>query len=523
MWSTALFNTAVVLLAGASIAVSAAGTQAQSQEPSNDRGLIRRGPEPSNGHGLIKRGPSAHPEPKAPLLIFNMVALDAKGAPLEGLRDTDLRLYDDGKVMHPAFCRPLQTVSEAARLGPQEYSNRPIRGDSQTILILLDLLNENFTERGLGWNEVARAFQRLGSGDRVYIYLITEDGSLYPVRPMPSAGNLNTPADPDWAAKVPAMLDQAMRNVNSLRPQELQVNIDARIRKSLAVLKDLAADLAVQPSRKSLVWVSHGVPISARNSVDGMWRDYTKLIQGLGSDLARAGIMLYAVDQSDRATMGRESMDTLEQLSRLTGGVWLPSDETKKAIQQALLEGAATYRVGYTPPWERWDNKFHKLRIALTGKNSGVRLRIPEAYFGDAREADPRDRFAMAALGDTDASEIGIRAAASPNTKVPGLIHLQVRVDAADLQLTSGETSTGEIRVSFAYYTTEWQPDVSLGTLTQLHLSQTERDAVLRDGVDLSFNRSVPSGARKIRIVVTDNQSGAVGSLTVPVASPSQQ
>ena len=477
--------------------------------------------QPAN-KGLIRRGPTDHPEPQAPLLIFNMVALDAKGAPVPGLKDADLRIYDDGKPMHAAFCRPLQSGLETTPLGPEEYSNRPVRGDSQTILVLLDLLNEDLTERGLGWNEIAHTFQKLNSRDHVYVYLITKDGTLYPVHPFPSAGSSRSSADPDWAAKVPALLDRAMHDVNTLRPQELQVNIDSRVRKSISVLKDLATDLGAQPGRKSLIWVSHGIPITANNPIDGTLRDYTILIRRLGNDLARAGIVLYAVDQSHRANMGTLSMDTLEQLASLTGGAWLPSDEIERAIQQALSEGAASYRVGYLPPLERWDNKFHKLRVTPDEKNNGVHLRVPESYFGDTREADPRSRFSMAVLGDTDAFGVGIRVAVAPSAKVPEWLHFHVRVDAADLQLDPGDITTGEFDVTFAYYTTEWQRSTSARIPTQLHLTPAQRDTALRSGVDVAFDHPVPAGVRKIRIVVSDPHSGAVGSLTVPVAASSQ-
>ena len=339
------------------------------------------------------------------------------------------------------------------------------------------------------------------------------------VHAMPAAGDLRPP-DPDWAAKVPALLDRAMRGVNALKSQDLRVNVDARIRKSLDLLKDVAADLGAQPGRKSLVWISHGVPISATSNADQVFRDYTPLVQDAGTSLAKAGITVYAVDQMERDTDGLASFDTLQQLASLTGGQWLPSGRTEVAIQQALAEAAATYRVGYAPPLERWDNKFHKLRIAVEGKGKSVRLRAPEGYFGDAREADPRDRFTMAALGQSDDSSIGIRAVATPSEKIAGWLHFEVRVDAADLQWTAGDVPAAEFGVTFVNYTTDWDKDVSSETRKPLRLTPETREAILRDGVVIAFERPVSAGVHKIRVVVRDVQSGAVGSLTVPVVPP---
>jgi hypothetical protein len=48
-------------------------------------------------------------------------------------------------------------------------------------------------------------------------------------------------------------------------------------------------------------------------------------------------------------------------------------------------------------------------------------------------------------------------------------------------------------------------------------LSAEQRDAVLRDGLTLLLDRLIRPGASKIRIVVDEPQTNAVGSLTVPV------
>jgi hypothetical protein len=91
-------------------------------------------------------------------------------------------------------------------------------------------------------------------------------------------------------------------------------------------------------------------------------------------------------------------------------------------------------------------------------------------------------------------------------------------VDAADLSLTQGPTYTGRFLVTFGYYTNGWQTGLTEEVPTDLNLTTREYDAALRGGVALSVDRPVPAGASKIRIVVRDPESGAVGSLTVPVA-----
>jgi hypothetical protein len=231
---------------------------------------------------------------------------------------------------------------------------------------------------------------------------------------------------------------------------EFYSDVDALIRKTLSVLRDLAFDFAPQPGRKSLVWVTHGVPIEAVGP-DRLRRDYTPLVLQLGTDLARSGITVYAVDQAHRDTPGLNSSDTLQQLAGLTGGKWLPSDATEIAIQQAVTEGRATYQVGYSPPPGRWNNKFHRVRITAAAKG-GARLRIRaiNGYYGDQREADPLERLSLAVLGQSDAPGIGIWATAEPSEKLKGWFHFQIRVDPSDLHITSNAISVGRYRLAFA-------------------------------------------------------------------------
>ena len=499
-------RTSVVLLSAAAFA---AGPQTGTQNPPPEKHLIRRGPvEPD-------------PQLQGPLLTFNLVAFDSKGEPFPSLRDTDLDIRDDGKSMQAVFCHPVVSAKRPSEAGPNEFTNRRNGAAPESTLILLDLLNANLDERGAGWYELVNTIRKLESGRNVYLYLLTKEAKFYPIHALPGVQSPRLTDDEDWALQIKQRLDQAMRAVDRLRPWEFQSDRDARVRRTVSVLGDLASDFGSQPGRKSLVWISHGVPILAV-APNGLRYDYTPLVTDLGTSMARSGITVYAVDQMSRAEVGTNSMDTLQTLAGLTGGQWLSSNAIEEAIRQAMHEGPATYQVGYRPPLNRWDGKFHKLRITAQGAG-GIKLRIRtiEGYFGDPREANPSDRVALAALGPVDDSGIGIQATAVPSESVKGWIQFQAWVDASDLHLTSGATYTGEFTVALAYYADgQWQPDLSAEMTKSLQLTPAEHEAVLQKGTSLSFSRPMPNGASKVRIVVRDAQSPAVGSLTIPIGLP---
>ena len=496
-----------ILLTGAAFACLAAAVQTAAQNPPPEKHLIRR-------------GPAEQEEAQGPILTFDIVALDSKGAPYRDLRALDLDIRDDGKPMHAAFCRPFETTERhTPLLGPNEFTNRLSGGAAQSTLILVDLLNANLDERGAAWYEVVNTLQKAESGRNVSFYLLTKDARLYPIHGLPSAANPRPPKDEDWVREVKARLDEAMHATNRLRPWEYQADVDARVSKTIRVLRDLAGDFGPLPGRKSLVWISHGIPMFAK-APDGQLHDYTAPIMRLGTEFARSGIAIYAVDQMDRATQGMASLNTLEELAALTSGQWLPNNAADRAFEQALGEGPATYQVGYRPPMARWNGKFHKVRVAGEGKGGAkLHIRAIDGYYGDTAEGNDSDHFSLAAIGHSDDPGIGIRATAAPSERVKGWIHLQIRVDSADLQLSPSEPYTGSFRVAFTHYIEGWQPEVSEIAPVQLHLTSEQRDTIRRDGILLSLERPVPEHATKIRVIASDNHSDAVGSLTIPLGT----
>ena len=287
------------------------------------------------GKVLIRRGPRTDAEPQSPLLTFNLVVLDAHGEPFPGLRDVDLEIRDDGQPMRAAFCRPLESAEpDSAPLRPNEFTNRSIGSGSQSTLLLLDLLNENLAERGLAWNEIVNTVRQFEPHQRLYVYLLTREGTLYPIHALPDVRNRQAAGDDAWLSRFQEQLDLAIHDVNRIRPWELEPDVDARVQTTISALRNLGSYFALQPGRKSLVWISHGIPVAARGT-DFQWHDYTLPVMRLGSELARSGIAVYPVNQAARAAPVLSSFDTLQQFADLTGGLWFPSDALDQALRQA--------------------------------------------------------------------------------------------------------------------------------------------------------------------------------------------
>src|ERR1035438_8409677 len=122
------------------------------------------------------------PPPPAALVNLNVVALDAKGQSVLDLTQADFRVWDNGKPQTLAsFRRRDSRPSPSLALGPRQFSNRSGSGLPHATVILFDQLNMQFTDRGYVFNQLAHALQQFEAGDNLYLYLITTNGSLYPV------------------------------------------------------------------------------------------------------------------------------------------------------------------------------------------------------------------------------------------------------------------------------------------------------------------------------------------------------
>jgi len=466
--------------------------------------------------------------PAAPVVKLNVVAVDARGQTVADLTREGFQVFDGGKLQHIAsFRRNDVKPLRAAPPQPNEYSNRSGAPLSRATVILFDLLNARFDDRAYAVNQLIPALQHVEASDSLFLYILTLDGTLYPVHPLPDPKTTaRTPAKP-WTDDIKPLLDEASRKLFVLRPAYLQV--DERVRMTYAALEALASRVAGTPGRKSIVWISHGMPISIGSRAGTFDEiDYTPLLQRLTATLDRANVAVYPVrlpgslapGASDTLGSGLASTETLEEFAGLTGGRAFGTVDIAGAIAQAAGDARMSYLIAYDPPLDKWDGKYHKIRVACSRK--GVRLQTKQGYYafaGDAHEGDQENAAIGTAISSPfDIPEIGIYARLAPSGTMPGAMNLAVRIDAADVLLErEGDRFTGQLAVGFAGYLADGRVEASPPGTFAPRLSPEQREQAAQQGLSLVGTVTLPASIRKIRVIVYDRASGAVGSLTVPV------
>ncbi len=258
------------------------------------------------------------------LITLNVAATNSRDEPVTDLKLADLQLREDGKLQPIAFFRFTGNTRTAAPLAAGEFANHPA---PPPVVILLDRWNERLVTSSRSGIALGTAIQRMETVGNVYIYFLTNKGDLAPVHPLPGAGeDLHAAADPS-PAELRAELDRGIQEYQGFRTRDdLSVRIDTTFR----ALEMLTAKMAALAGRKSLIWVTEGIPLTVRTGPSGRV-DFTSQVRSLSELAAQSQIAMYTVDQT--VGVGASELSrTLEMFSALTGGRWYSRDDAAGAL-----------------------------------------------------------------------------------------------------------------------------------------------------------------------------------------------
>ena len=482
--------------------------------------------------------------PESKLMDLNVIAVDNRGQPVNDLTADDFQVSDAGKPQKIAFFRHNDSsLRQAPSLGPNEFSNRAGVEVPHATIILFDLLNEGFSTRGVAANQLVHDLETLETADYLFLYFVTLDGRLVAVHGVPGEGEVRQPGGAAWTRQIKQIMDDAMRAVMRMRPPDIDVAV--RVQLTYATLESLAVQLSRVPGRKNIVWITDGVPIALGpgRSDTGDFVDFTLQMRHLSEGLDRSGVSIYPVRQvflgspdniggtsggaggTGGGGTGVQSLATLDDFAGMTGGRPNAGKDIGSAVRQAMSDLRFSYQIGYNAPPQSRDGKFHKLRVVC--KRKGVRIQAKSGYYAWPEPPGTAAKDALDAAASTafDAAEIGLRGTLSPDPKDPRTAHLNVRIDAKDIAFgRDGDQYTGQLRLAVAGLAaggrTEGSPVIPL----DLHYSAPERDQALKEGIAFSHDVAIGGPVSKVRLIVFDRGSNAIGSLTLPfnAAAPNQ-
>ena len=231
-----------------------------------------------------------------------------------------------------------------------------------------------------------------------------------------------------------------------------------------------------------------------------------------------SGTAIYTVEQSAVGVGAAPDLagETLEMFSDLTGGRWYSSNNTARALADAIRDGRGNYTIAYYSPAQTKE-KYHKIRITSTRK--GVRFQTRDGFFDDAVQPQPEDikdaAFRAARRSPLEATQIGLRVAVSPNPSAK-TVRLRIYVDPADVLLEPRDTGyQGHLSFTVASYSNGFLKQARDPEDVDLNLTQEQLEKATKNGITISKDVPMGDNIQKLRVIVFDRALDAVGSVTI--------
>jgi len=206
---------------------------------------------------------------------------------------------------------------------------------------------------------------------------------------------------------------------------------------------------------------------------------------------------------------------TIRDVATATGGRTIRrTGELAAALTGIVEDGRAIYQLSFSPQGPA-DDQYHSITVKLTGRR-GVALRYRTGYLFAKEPTTLKDRFRAAVWRPVDTTEIGLSADVTPSGTRP---QVKLNIAATDLGMQEqGGRWMDKLDIFFIQ-----RDDAGLhaqveGQTLGLRLKSSTYQNVLPKGVPFERALALRPGMASLRVLVVDENSGRMGSVTIPSA-----
>jgi VWFA-related protein len=204
------------------------------------------------------------------------------------------------------------------------------------------------------------------------------------------------------------------------------------------------------------------------------------------------------------------------EVAEATGGKTIRrSGDLAAALAGIVEDGHAKYQLSFSPQGPA-DDKYHIITVKLEGRR-GVNLRYRTGYLFQKEPSTLKDRFNQAVWRPAEMDEVAV--SATVDAQSPGAT-LKIKIAASDLGLQQQDGRwTDKLDIFFIQ-----RDDAGLhaqveGQTLGLRLKSSTYQSLLSGGVPFDHFVQLRPGMASLRVLVVDENSGRMGSVTVPAAA----
>jgi hypothetical protein len=174
--------------------------------------------------------------------------------------------------------------------------------------------------------------------------------------------------------------------------------------------------------------------------------------------------------------------------------------------------------LGYYPTDDGWDGRFHRIVVKVNRPELEVRHR--QGYFAVATERQASSHRAAAlnaaVVSPINASALGMTLRIDPVAGTSSEYRLTVRVQPGAIALEHrGDESRGAIDVVVAQVRADGAEGRSLEKRVDISVSDQRLPDFRREGLTLDHTFTLADSAARLRVVVRDVRTGAIGAVGV--------
>jgi len=479
--------------------------------------------------------------------------VDSHGQHVSGLTRQDFILLDQGRPQAITSFTDLQTALGSAAVNPPPaadaqgvWTNRPA-GSPQARLpltvFLLDRLNTGAQDQAAAQTALHRFLAEEPPGGAMALYLLSD--GLFPLIEL----TYNRQAVLE-AVNRHAAAENGVHILSSLPPSRTGLPIDwmenfsrsrvsawympqRRVRLTVEALMTLAQRLGRVSGRKNLIWISGGCPqgvgpaglLSAANvfvypldahgvaDLDVRLEDHISPLGYVddnneyhdGSEAAR-----FPPDPGFLAKMG--------ELAELTGGAALTGSNNLLAqLRKAVAYGRGDYLLGFRPDSARWDGTFHALRVKVN--RDGLKVQARGGYLAEDALPDTVEQLRLAAENPDEATGVPLEVSAT-RSPAPDAATLITRVHVGGSAVAFEEGKGGgvaRLKLVFVQFDAAGRAVGDFEQSLTVPLSGATLEVARRIGLRLTTPVSIQAGAQRLRVLLQDVTTGAVGSVSMPL------
>ncbi|HWG20619.1 MAG TPA: VWA domain-containing protein [Terracidiphilus sp.] len=509
------------------------------------------------------------------LVQLNVTVLDKQHRPMSRLSQGDFHVFDNGveqKIVH--FSAGPGTAPPRAR-SRLAISNRPAPSEESPGVTVI-LMDETLLDAPAGVPldviapirsarlAVLDFLAGLQPGEQVALYSLRSQGvivihdftddpaALIAAAKALGAGGMGRAAN---AADVRRLAGGALRDWSrypSVRTGGAGYggNVQERAALLRGGFQQIVEHLRGVPGRKNLVWISSALPGSTSgvdlnelkcgrdaNVVQPTLDNQTPIPQHPSPEnyyvqlrdfarwLGTANISVYPIDAKGLTVKGSsvEEWSAADMIAAETGGQAIfDSNALDRHLHEIVAQSGGSYQIGYYPGNAAWNGKYHHVEVKVLPSREGMTVLCRKGYYAaDQAVSDDTDApLNQAATSVVESAGVGITVNVKVNPLEPGPEDIVLKLDSHDIYFehTDGR-SKASLDVAFVQIGRDGR--VVNGHKDRILVSLTPKmyDAATRVGWFYRKNIRIEPRAEKLRVVVRDLATGAIGSVSVPVHS----